>query len=524
MTVDINLAWNRVKKDLKDKHFISLLFLPDILQVDLAKWLGELKEKIEQKIYQPHPMEVIEIPKGNGLIRPGSLLTIDDNVTYSALVQECYLKILNQIEWSQNIVDFAYIITKENITSSDWYKSQILGWNLFREKSIEKIKEGFQYVIGTDLTGFYDNIDIPILVSDLKVSGVDNEIVNGLSKCLNRWTQVNNKGLPQGNSASDILAKLYLDNVDKGLKNAGFIHLRYVDDFRIFCKNSSEAKRALIELTRLLRKRGLNLQSSKTKILPANEALKEIEGIQPVITMVTKQIENEVLLFQFASTYLDDDEIETETQTETPIEAIRETFKTYFINGTDEKFDKTLFHFLINRLIQEFDSYAVEYCLANYEKHPEETSYFLKYSKSFDDWDITVMDLPKKMQNFLIKFLSSKESVYDYQNYQILIWFLENVSDIPEELLSLCRQYAFDNNKPYYLRAVARNILGRFGNTADIDKIEDQLNYIVSDFERAELLCCLSKMEKGKRNALLGRVAKDGRITEMAVSFVKNTT
>ena len=47
MTVDINLAWNRVKKDLKDKHFISPLFLPDILEVDLAKWLAELKDKIE---------------------------------------------------------------------------------------------------------------------------------------------------------------------------------------------------------------------------------------------------------------------------------------------------------------------------------------------------------------------------------------------------------------------------------------------------------------------------------------------
>lgn len=525
MTVDIILAWNRVKKDLKDKHFISPLFLPDILEVDLAKWLTELKDKIETKSFQPHPMEVVEIPKGKGLIRPGSLLSIDDNIVYSALVQECYLKVLAQIEWAQNTVDFAYIVTKENATSNIWYKSQLFGWNSFREKSLEKIKEGYQYVIVTDLTGFYDNIDISILISDLKSNGVDNEIVNELSKCLNRWTQVNNKGLPQSNSASDILAKLYLDNVDKALKNAGFVHLRYVDDIRIFCKNSSEAKRALLELIKLLRKRGLNLQSSKTKILPSNEALNEIEGIQPVITMVTKQFENETLTFEFPSEYFDEDEEEEngeKKEDETPLEVIRETFKTYFIHGTDDKFDKTLFHFLINRLINENDSVALDYCLANFEKHPEETSYFLKYSKSFDGWDIEVMDLPMKMQAFLIGFLSSKEAVYDYQNYQILIWFLETFTGIPEGLLKLCRQYAFDNNKPYYLRSVARSILGKFGNTADIEKIEDQLTHIVSDFERAELLCCLTKMEKGKRNALLGRVAKDGQITEMAVSYVKS--
>lgn len=329
--------------------------------------------------------------------------------------------------------------------------------------------------------------------------------------------------MPQSNSASDILAKLYLDNVDKGLKNAGFNHLRYVDDFRIFC-NSSEAKRALIELTRLLRKRGLNLQSAKTKILPSNEAINEIEGIQPVITMVTKQFENELLSFQLMSDYVNDEDDNSDTKNEPPIEVIRETFKTHFIHGSDEKFDKTLFHFLINRLIKENDSFALDYCLANYETHPEETSYFLKYSKSFDGWDIEVMDLPKKMQDFLIGFLSSKEAVYDYQNFQILTWLLENVVQIQEDLLKLCRQYAFDNNRPYYIRSVARCILGKFGNSADIDKMEDQLNIIVSDFERAEMICCLTRMEKGKRNSMLGRIAKDGQITEMAVSFVKTLT
>jgi hypothetical protein len=163
MNVDIDLAWNRVRKDLKDKHFISPLFLPDILQVNLKVWLSGIKTKIESKSYQPHPMEIVEIPKGKGLIRPGSLLTIDDNIVYSALSQECYIKILSQIGWSQNKIDFAYVITEENSKTPDWYKSQLLGWNLFREKSIEKLKSNFQYVIVTDLTGFYENVDIPIL-------------------------------------------------------------------------------------------------------------------------------------------------------------------------------------------------------------------------------------------------------------------------------------------------------------------------------------------------------------------------
>lgn len=348
-----------------------------------------------------------------------------------------------------------------------------------------------------------------------------------LAQFLNRWVQVNGKGIPQGNSASDLLAKLYLDPVDKGLKNAGFIHLRYVDDFRIFCRTESEAKRALIELSGLLRKRGLNLQSSKTKIASASDALAEIEGIQPVLKIVSTQFEKESIKMNLSPCYAKNSKIEESEKAvnkdddNTPLKVIKEAFNTYFIKSSDEKFDKTLFHFLLNRLIKDNESYALDYCLSIFEKHPEETSNLLKYSDSFDWRDIEMEGLMSKMQNFLLNFLASKEAVYDYQNYLILEWLLENCLKDPEGLLIRCRILAFDNNRPCYIRAISRTLLGKVGNVADISKIEDQLTTITSDFERAELICCLSKMEKGKRNTMLARIAKGGQFTEMAVQFVK---
>ena len=71
-----------------------------------------------------------------------------------------------------------------------------------------------------------------------------------LSACLNRWAEPRGKGIPQGRrSASDILAKLYLDSIDHNLRNEGFSHLRYVDDIRIFCGDIREAKRAVLKLS-----------------------------------------------------------------------------------------------------------------------------------------------------------------------------------------------------------------------------------------------------------------------------------
>ena len=78
--------------------------------------------------------------------------------------------------------------------------------------------------------------------------GVDRHVVALLSTCLNRWSSGNGRGIPQGISASDILGKVYLNSIDLALRELGFVHLRYVDDIRIFCQNEVEAKIALLKL------------------------------------------------------------------------------------------------------------------------------------------------------------------------------------------------------------------------------------------------------------------------------------
>jgi hypothetical protein len=520
MELNTALSWTRIKKDLKDRNFIKPIFIPDIIQTDLDSWLEALKVRFESANYYPNAMEVVEIPKGKGLIRPGSLLGLSDNIFYASLVQECYAKILDRIAWAQNEVDYAYIISSENLTSSDWFQNKLIGWIEFRNKSIEIIRQGFQYVIVTDITGFYENIDIPTLISDLKSCEIDREIVSNISKCLNKWCQVHGKGIPQGNSASDLLAKLYLDNVDRGMRNSGFKHLRYVDDIRIFCKNKSEAKKALIELSRLLRKRGLNLQSAKTKILTAKEAFNEIEGIQPVIETITEKINFEIFSFFNPSPY---NEPEEEDDDDTPLEIIKETMNTYFINDGDENFDKTLFHFLINKLIKHKDAFALDYCLSILDKHPEETEYVLKYSKAFNENDENFLSYGVKMAEHLITFLLSDDAGYDYQNNQILEWLSENVNLSLDKILPICRKLAFDNNRPYYLRSTARNILGKYGDPSDVDRMEDCFNLSSSDIEKAELICCLKKMEKTKRNSFLGRLNGHSDIVQMAISYVKSS-
>jgi hypothetical protein len=81
----------------------------------------------------------------------------------------------------------------------------------------------------------------------------------------------NSQGIPIGNSAEGFIANIFLNEVDEALFNLGINFGRYVDDFRVFTNNKSDSLKALIILQEFLLKRGLNLNTSKTKIIEAQE-------------------------------------------------------------------------------------------------------------------------------------------------------------------------------------------------------------------------------------------------------------
>ena len=519
--MNIKLAWERVKYDIGKRHFLKYQFQLELINSDLSAWLEKQKIIFDAGSYIPNPILICDVPKGKGLIRPGAHLTIEDVLFYTALVAECYKPIYDKIRWSQNKTEFSYTMS-ENADRIDWFLNHFKGWENFRDKSLEKVEDGFSYVVFTDITGFYENIDIQLLLSDLRNCRISEEIIAQISKCLNKWAYIN-KGIPQGQSASDIFAKLYLNSVDLGLKNSDIIHLRYVDDIRIFCRTKADAKKALIELTNLLRKRGLNLQSAKTKILNSIEAKSEIESIFPIIHKVVAQLRKETIKI-IEDPYGGEYEIfdPEATISEPSGRVIEETFRSYFSEAEESKFDKSLFHYLLNRLKQADNPFALDYSLSILESHPEETKYILEYSNYVSGIHDVVYGTKKRMIKKLIEFIASDNGIYDYQNYQIINWLYENSIEEDDVLLKITRNYAYDNNRPYYLQRTCRMFLGKFGNDSDIEKIYDQYFVASNEIEKADLICCLEKMERSRRNSFLGRVKDDGYLISLAVKKIKN--
>ena len=511
--LDLELAWQRIKLDIPDCVFTRNPFEVRLLEGDLSGYLNNLNRQIRNDEYHPKPMYICNVPKGNGLVRPGPILSIEDRIIYYACLGACMSNIYETLKWSQETVDFSYPISNE-FENVKWLKNRFIGWKKLRTMSLKKLKTDISHVIMTDISSYYENINIMTLMSDLSGALVDNDIIKLLSKCLNRWAQSAGRGIPQGCVPSHLLGKLYLNSVDLNLRAMGYDHLRYVDDIMIFCGSEAEAKKALVDLTELLRKRGLNLQSAKTKIYTSDEAKTIVDGVQPILQPIMKEL-NEALgtdnpYFSAAQV----DELLEQMEEDTAIEVLTRAFQEYFIDAEEKKFDKTLFHFLINRLGKSKDDIAVDYCLKLLTTRPEETDWILKYFHS--------IGVINQIEDSVVGFLRSTDAVYPYQNYQILEWFSEHIQDPSKDLLEIARQIAFDTSQPKYLKVVSRKLVGEFGANADLERLESLYPKLDDEIEKCDIICCLKNMEAIRRNAFLAQAKHDGKLVQIASNLVRS--
>lgn len=252
-------------------------------------------------------------------------------------------------------------------------------------------------------------------------------------------------------------------------------------------------------LTDILRRRGLNLQSSKSKILQADDARLEIAGKATVIDALHARLRRETDLIEVEGyPYAIEIQVNTGIPNAEQLNIIRQAFRDYFVLGDDADFDKTLFHYLLNKLGNASDSMAVSYSLDLLEKHPEETPYILKYLGKMLDHDV--------LFPHIIEFLKSDNAVYDYQNYLMLDWLVEN-GCVADELKVILRTTGFNNNKPSYYKAKAKQALGLIGDHVDIVRIRDSLGGAASRREREAVICSLARLEASARNAFLNDIA-----------------
>ena len=72
-------------------------------------------------------MDVSELPKGLGLMRPLAYLCPEDRLVYTALVGVCYRPIFTGIAWSQATRDFAHQLSPDE-NAVPWIRNRFSAW------------------------------------------------------------------------------------------------------------------------------------------------------------------------------------------------------------------------------------------------------------------------------------------------------------------------------------------------------------------------------------------------------------
>jgi hypothetical protein len=238
----------------------------ELVETDLESWLDDLKTSVVNGTYTPGAVDLCGAPKGGDLIRPAARMALADRVVYTAAVGSCVKYIVRATRWSQRKIDFAPLFHATHPHQRQWLLKPFLGWDEWTGQSLHLFDLAkTQFVVTADIAGFFENISLKRLRYELLRIGSPEAVVDLLRDCLNKWALMDDRGLPQGVLASDILAKLYLESFDKRLRDDGHRHVRYADDIRVFCKSHTEARRALVLVTEMLRERGLTVQSATTR-------------------------------------------------------------------------------------------------------------------------------------------------------------------------------------------------------------------------------------------------------------------
>ncbi|WP_339278656.1 reverse transcriptase/maturase family protein [Paenibacillus sp. FSL W8-1187] len=196
---------------------------------NLDDHLNLINYKIYNRTYKFTYFKEKLLSKGKGkLPRVISIPTIRDKIT---------LSVLNEL-------------------LTEVYKNEIEG--KLTHTIIDEIKNAvnsgeYNYFIKIDIKNFYDNINHQIILRKIKKKIKDKSILSLVEKALTNPTvsegkrnaepEVPSVGVPQGVSISNILANIYLLEVDKRISNfKGVKYFRYVDDILILCTTSNKKR------------------------------------------------------------------------------------------------------------------------------------------------------------------------------------------------------------------------------------------------------------------------------------------
>ena len=222
--------------------------------------LAKLHEELKTATYRPRPIRRCYIDKpGSKEKRPLGIPAVRDRVVQTALKMVL-----------EPIFEWEFVPTSFGFRPGQGCKDAL--------RRVEGLmRAGYTWVIDADLKHYFETIPHERLMGEIKRHIADSRVLDLIEGFLKQqiledlryWTP--EKGTPQGAVISPLLSNIYLHEVDKQVRLAGYEMVRYADDFVILCRSQQEAKAALAGVSALVGERGLSLHADKTSVVATHE-------------------------------------------------------------------------------------------------------------------------------------------------------------------------------------------------------------------------------------------------------------
>jgi group II intron reverse transcriptase/maturase len=206
---------------------MSVSALKDYVRMNRVLTAKALKEGE----YRPQTILGVSIPKSNGKMRLLGIPTVTDR-----WLQQCVAQVLEP-KFEFDFKPHSYGFRPGKNAQQCVLQAQ------------RYINEGFQHIVDIDLKSFFDEVDhcvlLQLLYRKVKCKATLQLIRSWLRapiKIDGKLTK-RRKGVPQGSPLSPLLSNIMLHELDRELERRGYKYVRYADDFSIYCKKKSEAKK-----------------------------------------------------------------------------------------------------------------------------------------------------------------------------------------------------------------------------------------------------------------------------------------
>lgn len=249
---------------------------------DLDAQLEGLSASLIQGRWMPSMPFKFYVPKASLTQRTYTLLMVEDALVYQAIADGLATRCYEELALNEEFI-FGSVLSPETARGVDVLTDPEAHFFFFRmwkdlyrkfsDSVIDAIeKDKVRYKFETDITGFFDAIPHFNLLQTLEEDfGIDPEVLELLSECLNAWCGTRDGytpgvGIPQGPLPSHLLANLLLHPLDDQLVGDALKYYRYMDDIKVFGYEETTMMDVLVRIDRYLKTHGLSINSKKTSI------------------------------------------------------------------------------------------------------------------------------------------------------------------------------------------------------------------------------------------------------------------